>query len=114
MDEFRTQYARLSDGEAQRRREHLEQKRSNYEQYSRSLQEKAMEEENTMMQGVLNQINSFVMDYGEEHGYEVILGTTSAGSVLYGRETVDITDEILRALNAAYESGTMGGENVSQ
>jgi len=114
MNEYRAQYARLSNDEVQKRREQLEQKRSNYEEYSRALQEKAAEEENTMMQGVLNQINSFVMDYGEEHGYEVILGTTSAGSVLYGRETVDITDEILKALNAAYESGNMGGENVSQ
>lgn len=114
VDAFQAEKVRLSGEELRRREEELDLKHRNYMQYSRTLQEKAAEEETEMMQGVLNRINSFVMQYGAEHGYNVILGTTAAGNVLYGRETVDITDDVLRALNAEYNSGTGEVHNVSQ
>lgn len=114
VENYRTVYASLSKEEIQKQELALEQKRSNYVQYTRSIKEKVEAEENGMMQGVLNQINSFVEQYGKEHGFDVILGTTAAGNVLYGTESVDITDEVLKALNDAYTSGNNGARNVSQ
>lgn len=114
VENYRTVYASLSKEEIQKQELALEQKRTNYVQYTRSIKEKVEAEENGMMQGVLNQINSFVEQYGKEHGFDVILGTTAAGNVLYGTESVDITDEVLQALNDAYTSGNNGARNVSQ
>lgn len=114
VENYRAVYASLSKAEIQKQELALEQKRSNYVQYTRSIKEKVEAEENGMMQGVLNQINSFVEQYGKEHGFDVILGTTAAGNVLYGTESVDITDEVLKALNDAYTSGNNGARNVSQ
>lgn len=114
VEGYRAVYASLSKDEMQRREQVLAQKRDNYRQYTQTLQEKAAKEEQEMMQGVLNQINSFVEQYGKERGYDIILGTTSAGNVLYGTPSVDITDGVLKALNEAYRSNNGGGKSAIQ
>lgn len=114
VENYRAMYASLSKDEIRKQELAIEQKRANYIQYSQSIKEKVETEENGMMQGVLNQINSFVEQYGKEHGFDVILGTTAAGNVLYGTESIDITDEVLKALNDTYTSGNNGVQNVSQ
>lgn len=60
--------------------------------------------EDQIMTGVLNQINSFVEQYGKANGYDLILGTTLSGSVLYGNEAIDLTKIILKDLNKNYQS----------
>lgn len=70
--------------------------------YQESMERRAGEEENTMLKGVLNQVNTFVERYAQKHGYDLILGTTNEGSLLYADTRLDITDEILTALNAEY------------
>lgn len=88
--------------EQQQQQEHLRRQEENIAQYRHAIEMKSQEEEKTMTQGVLNQINSFITEYGKEHGYDVILGTTMSGSVLYGNETLDITDDVLQELNRSY------------
>jgi outer membrane protein len=46
-----------------------------------------------------------VEEYGKENGYDLILGTTTSGNILYGTEKKDITEQVLNALNNAYEKG---------
>lgn len=81
------------------------------EMIKREFQAQAMEIEEQlsgmdeeMSKGVLNQINSFVEQYGKDQGYQFILGTTAAGSILYGDQAADITEEVLEALNEQYVS----------
>lgn len=114
VESFRAVYASLSKEEMQKREQTLEQKRSHYVQYTQALQEKAAKEEQDMMQSVFNQINSFVEEYGRQHGYDIILGTTSAGNVLYGTPSVDITDDVLKALNNSYSTNNSGGSSAAQ
>ncbi len=70
--------------------------------YSQNLAKRSQEEEQVMLEGVLNQINSFTRSYAIEKGYDLVYGTTSGGSLLYGKESLDITDELLAALNKHY------------
>lgn len=51
---------------------------------------------------LLKEIKAFVKDYGKQHQYTYILGANEAGSVMYGDETKDITEELLKALNEKY------------
>ncbi|MEM9686603.1 MAG: OmpH family outer membrane protein, partial [Bacteroidota bacterium] len=52
---------------------------------------------------LLKEIRAFVKDYGKQYQYTYILGSNEAGSVMYGDETKDITEELLNALNEAYK-----------
>jgi len=67
--------------------------------------EKEKKDETEMTQSVLNQVNSFVEQYGKEKGYDIVFGTTNSGNLLYAKESMDITKEVLEALNANYSSG---------
>jgi outer membrane protein len=72
-------------------------------QYRGVVEEKINEDDARMMGAVLSQINSFVEEYAEENDMDIVLGTTMAGSLLYGKKAMDITDPLLEALNDKYK-----------
>lgn len=83
----------------------LEKQRQNIQQYVKTLEDKARDEDQKMTDGVIHQINSFVEEYGKSHHYDFILGTTQQGNILYGAKAKDITEEVLEALNENYKKG---------
>ena len=51
------------------------------------------------------EINDFVKEYAKEKGYNFVLGTSGeGGTVMYGEEKADITEDVLVQLNKAYKS----------
>ena len=68
----------------------------------KSYNEQLSDEENRIASGVLNQVNAFVQDYAKRHGYRLVLGATDEGSVMYGAESLNITEAVLTELNASY------------
>jgi outer membrane protein len=56
------------------------------------------------MQGVFNQVNVYMAEYGKKHGYSIVFGTAAGGSILYGNERkYDITEDIIKGLNERYK-----------
>jgi len=51
------------------------------------------------MDSVIQKVKKQIAAYGEEKGYTYILGGGEGGSVLYGADSKDVTDEILAVLN---------------
>ena len=52
---------------------------------------------------LIKKVKEFVKDYGTKNGYDFILGSNEAGSVMYGKTEDNLTKTILDALNAAYK-----------
>ncbi len=104
LEKFKKESEGLSEKEKQKSQLHLRQMQENIKKYEQSLLQLAEEQDTKMTEGVLNQVNSFIEKYGIKNDYDLILGTTTSGSILYGRKIYDITDEILEAMNAAYYS----------
>ena len=52
---------------------------------------------------LLTKVKDKVKEYGKANGYSYIYGSNDAGSVLYGKDELDITDAILSELNTAYK-----------
>jgi outer membrane protein len=71
-------------------------------QYRSVIEDKIEEEDGKMMEAVLGQINSHIEEYAKANGHDLILGTTLSGNLLYGKENLDITEELLRELNLKY------------
>lgn len=63
----------------------------------------AKEENNRMIQGVLNQVNSYIESYSKSHGVDIVVGVTLSGNLLYGSDRVDITSDIIDGLNKSYK-----------
>lgn len=55
-------------------------------------------------QEINDTIEAFLNEYGEEKGFDLLLGKSNAtGSVLYGKKAYDVTDEVIEAINKRYE-----------
>jgi len=93
----------MSAAQRSSREEQLGKQQSQIMQYSSAVEDQIKQEDEDLMAPVLSQINTYVEEYAKENDFDIILGTTLSGSLLYGNNTLDITDEVLKNLNAKYK-----------
>lgn len=93
---------RISPSQRNAMEKRLASLQEQYVRYDEAIQEKIREDENQTMQQVLNQINSFVESYSRANNYDLVMGTTLSGNLLYGKEDMDITSTLLDAINRNY------------
>ena len=55
------------------------------------------------MDSVVQEVRKTIEEYGESNGFSFILTGGEGGSVLYGEEAADVTEEVLKVLNKSYE-----------
>ncbi|MDI9342118.1 MAG: OmpH family outer membrane protein [Sediminibacterium sp.] len=106
INQYNASFAALSKTEQSRQKEILAAKENAYRNFGQSVQERLKNSDESLTTGVLNQINSFIEEYGQKKGYDIILGTTTSGNILYGQKYMDITKDVLKELNASYKSGS--------
>ena len=51
---------------------------------------------------VIQKVDSFVADYAKAKGFQLIIGTSGKGTVMYGDEKMNVTADILDLLNKDY------------
>ena len=78
----------------------LAQQYQNFQQQSQMEEQQIQKRGQTEIDTLIKTVRAFVKDYGEKNGYSFILGSNEAGSVMYGKESQDLTKQILEALNA--------------
>lgn len=66
------------------------------------LQYELMEEEQVMNRRILEYIYEFLEAYTEDNNYEYILGKSFGGPVLYSKNSLDITTDVLQGINKYY------------
>ena len=95
----------LTQSVAQVQYQKLQQQQQDYQQYVVRKQQEMSEEQQVMMNQIANAIAEYVEEYNAEHQYALILAT--AGSILStpvvtADPKLDITEDLLAGLNAAY------------
>jgi outer membrane protein len=68
------------------------------------LQQDLMEEQNVMNRQVIDYITRFLAENKSDYNYQYILGKSFGSLVLYSDEGLDITKQVLAALNKKYKS----------
>ena len=95
----------LTQSVAQAQYQKLQEQQQSYQQYVVTKQQEMAEEQQVMMNQIANAIAEYVTEYNETRGYAMILA--SAGSILStpvvtADPKLDITEDLLAGLNAAY------------
>ena len=83
----------------------LQQQQNDYQQYVVRKQQEMAEEQQVMLNQIMNAIAEYVQEYNVEKQYALILTTSGdilPAPVVTGSDKLDITDQILEGLNAAY------------
>ena len=83
----------------------LQQQQNDYQQYAMRKQQEMAEEQQVMINQIMDAISEYVKEYNADKQYALILTTSGdilSTPVVVGSQALDITDEILAGLNAAY------------
>jgi outer membrane protein len=95
---------KMSTKERELKEELLHVRQKQVASYQQAMKKKAMEEEQTIKQTHINRINDFLKNYGKEKGYQYILGANGSGNVVYAKDELNITQEVLDGLNLQYKT----------
>ncbi|MEN1784681.1 MAG: OmpH family outer membrane protein [Bacteroidota bacterium] len=57
----------------------------------------------TEMDSLVSKVNKEIEEYGDANGFTYILGAGDGASVLYGNDSKDLTEQILKILNDKYK-----------
>jgi outer membrane protein len=52
---------------------------------------------------ILSQMSQYIKDFGMNNGYDYVFGATGNGSILYGNELNDVTEEVILYINKSYQ-----------
>ncbi|QDO93205.1 OmpH family outer membrane protein [Formosa sediminum] len=101
--EFQAQAASMPQDKAQARYQQLGQKQQMLQQQIQMSEQQITVESQKEIDSLISKVRKFVKDYGKTNAYDYILGSNDAGSVMYGKEGDDLTDELIKALNDSYK-----------
>ncbi len=90
-------------GQARAAEEDLGKKQQNLQLYQQSLQQQLMQEEAKLNKELYDRITGYLKEYGQEKGLQVVLKFDPTSDVLYGGAGLDITNDVIKGLNAAYQ-----------
>ena len=97
------QYYQKQQKMSAQKRAQTEQELQQEQQFLQSKQQQAsqlLQQENQEMSEIITKrVDSFVADFAKLKGYNLVLGTSGQGTVLYGDESLNVTTEILEILN---------------
>lgn len=89
-------------------RQQIEQKLTQEQQQIQGQQQQASQMLQQISQesfeALSKKVDSFVADYAKGKGYKMILGTNGKGTVMYGDEKLNVTEQVLVKLNEAYKT----------
>lgn len=95
-------------GQARAAEEDLGKKQQNLQLYQQTLQQQLMQEEAKLNKELYDRITTFLKKYGQERGLQVVLKYDPSSDVLYGRENLDITPDVIKGLNEGFQEEKKG------
>ena len=90
---------------AEQQGQKLQQRQADFQQYAAQKQQEIAEENQVLMNQIADSVHKFLEEYNASKGFALILttqGNLLPAPVACGDPELDITDDILAGLNAAY------------
>jgi outer membrane protein len=102
IKEYEATGGRLSSREKKLMEELIQSKQDQFMKYQQLVSDNIKKEDDELTNGVVSKVNDFVKRYGKSNGYTIIMAATQYGNIIYADAEVDITDEVMKGLNAEY------------
>ncbi|WP_116790113.1 OmpH family outer membrane protein [Flavobacterium psychrotrophum] len=90
------QWAQLRGQDLQKRNQELTVKQQ-------TIQQEFAKEFGVKRDTIVSQMKRVIKEYGKKNGYDYVYGTGDAASILYAKDSYDITKEILSQVNSKYK-----------
>lgn len=99
MRKYEKELAGMSAREMELSKQLLNSKQKQLADYQRAIQDNARQEDAKLYQGIVTEINAFLLKYGKDHNYKMILIANQSGNIAYARDGLDVTAEVIKELN---------------
>ncbi len=86
------------DARAQKERD-FQRKLKDFQRFAKDVEEELQQKDAFHTRQILEELQEIISSIGKKEGYTVILERTES-SVLYGDESVDLTDQVIKELNS--------------
>ena len=79
-----------------------------------ALLQQLQEEGSVLRDSIIKEVKVFIKEYGKKKGYDYIYGTGYAATILYSKETYNITEEVLKELNENFKTSDKKDEKATE
>ena len=93
----------MTIGQAKAVEEDLGKKQQNFRVYQQSIEQELSNEQAKVNVELYRNITTFLKAYGAEKGLEAVLKYDPSSDLLYGSAALDITQDVIKGLNVAYQ-----------
>ncbi|WP_136669157.1 OmpH family outer membrane protein [Flavobacterium sp. H122] len=90
---------------AQQKYAELQQRTQQLAYAEQAITQQLQAEGGSKRDSIVEKVRGFIKEYGKKQGYDYIYGTGDAATVLYAKDSYDITKEVVKALNEKYTGG---------
>jgi len=101
---FREIAEKLSQEEAARQQQELMVKEQKLGEFRDAMQERLLKNEQEKNEEMLKSISTYLEKNYKNTGYTYILGFQHGGGILYAKDSLNITHEVIDGLNAQYKA----------
>ena len=95
---------KLSQEEAAKQQQDIFMKEQKLNEFREQMQEKLMKNEQDKNEQMLKSISEYLKKNYNKTGYKYILGYQHGGGILYAKDSLNITSEVIEGLNAQYRA----------
>ncbi|TRO67374.1 OmpH family outer membrane protein [Christiangramia sabulilitoris] len=99
---YQSEMNSMSDAQRQAKEQELMQKQQMLQQQQQMQSNMLREQSTAVMDSIVTRIKDYVKEYGKENNYTYIFGSNESANIMYAEEGLDITQDILKELNAKY------------
>ncbi|MDX1630004.1 MAG: OmpH family outer membrane protein [Fulvivirga sp.] len=103
----------LTIGQAKALEEDLLKKQQNLRLYQESLSQELLREEARISQKLYDKITSYLREYSIENDLELVVKFNQGSDVLYANDSMDITKQVIKGLNEAYNNPEEGEKTAN-
>ncbi|GAA0752900.1 OmpH family outer membrane protein [Psychroflexus lacisalsi] len=103
VQEFQEGMNRMSTKDRERRQSELMQKQQRLQQRQQQQSQMLRQESDQAIDSLITEVKDLVSEYGEEKGYAYIFGSNESANIMYAKEGLDITEEVLEEINSGRE-----------
>jgi len=103
MDLMTKEYDRASPKRKKQLQDLLSAKNQQVNNYRIANEKRMIELKNKKLKPVIEKINVFLGEYGKKENYSMIFGAVLDGTIMYGDDAHNITEEVVAALNERYK-----------
>ncbi len=99
VEEYQKNQGSMKNSERKKTEQDLMAQRQQLQQEQQMRGRQIQQESQAAIDSIIKEVKDKVKAYGESNGYDFIYGQNDAGSIMYGKEKYDVTEDVIAVLN---------------